>query len=201
MKKKKIQNSSCLYCDVVFLTPARLICPSCGATYHDTCWEENRGCCNSHCKDKVDLGNYFVDFKDFHEKTYPNFQYGGLLRRAIAAVIDQMILLFLVMIASIFLGEMVLFFYLVTGWLYHASMESSKKQATIGKKMMKIIVADMSGTKISFWRSTKRYFSKLISILFFFMGYIMIIFTEEKQGLHDKLTNCLVIKRAEEGQR
>lgn len=80
-------------------------------------------------------------------------------------------------------------------WLYHAIMESSAKQATIGKILLGIIVTDMEGNKITFGKASARYWSKIISGIILNIGYIMAGFTEKKQALHDTIAGCLVIKK------
>jgi len=81
------------------------------------------------------------------------------------------------------------------GWLYFSLMESSKLQATLGKIAVGIIVTDTEGRRISFGRATGRYFAKIISAIMIYIGFLMIAFTEKKQGLHDMLANCLVIRK------
>jgi uncharacterized RDD family membrane protein YckC len=87
----------------------------------------------------------------------------------------------------------------VLGWLYYAMMESSAMQATLGKKALGMIVTDESGARISFARATGRYFAKILSALILLIGFIMVAFTERKQGLHDKLAGTLVV-RGQPGQ-
>ncbi|MAT56365.1 MAG: hypothetical protein CMF23_00175 [Ignavibacteriae bacterium] len=82
---------------------------------------------------------------------------------------------------------------LISGWLYYAIMESSQKQATFGKIVLSIKVTDVEGNRISFGRASARYFAKILSSIFFYIGYIMAAFTEKKQALHDILSQCLVI--------
>jgi len=85
---------------------------------------------------------------------------------------------------------------LVFTWLYHALMESSEWQATVGKKMLGLVVTDMAGQRVSFWRATARHFAKIITNMVpAFIGYIMAAFTEKKQALHDMLAECLVLRR------
>ncbi|MBK9732740.1 MAG: RDD family protein [Chitinophagaceae bacterium] len=80
-------------------------------------------------------------------------------------------------------------------WLYYALMESSQRQATLGKSALGIKVTDLNGNRISFLNATGRYFGKILSGLIFGIGYIMIIFTEKKQGLHDVLAGTLVVRK------
>jgi len=87
---------------------------------------------------------------------------------------------------------------LVVTWLYHALMESSEWQATLGKKALGLVVTDMAGQRVSFGRATGRHFAKIITNLASFgigLGYLMAVFTEKKQALHDMLAGCLVLRR------
>ncbi len=87
-------------------------------------------------------------------------------------------------------------FSLVLTWLYHALLESSEWQATVGKKALDLLVTDMAGQRVSFGRSTGRHFGKIITNMVpAFIGYIMAGFTEKKQALHDMMAGCLVLRR------
>lgn len=90
-----------------------------------------------------------------------------------------------------------LFLGVVIGWLYAAILESSPWQATIGKRAMDIYVTDLKGRRIGFAQASGRFFGKLVSALILGIGFIMIAFTERKQGLHDQLAGCLVVRRKE----
>lgn len=96
-------------------------------------------------------------------------------------------------IAIIFVALIVGGISIIIQWLYYALMESSSKQATLGKMALGIKVTDMNGNRISFGRATGRYFGKIISGLILNVGYIMAAFTQKKQALHDLMANCLVI--------
>ena len=82
----------------------------------------------------------------------------------------------------------------VVGWLYYALMESSAKQATVGKMALGIIVTDLEGRRLGFGRATGRYFAKILSALILGIGFLMVAFTERKQGLHDMVASTLVVK-------
>jgi uncharacterized RDD family membrane protein YckC len=82
----------------------------------------------------------------------------------------------------------------VVGWLYYALMESSAKQATVGKMALGIVVTDLEGGRIGFGRATGRYFGKILSALILGIGFLMVAFTERKQGLHDILASTLVVR-------
>ena len=82
----------------------------------------------------------------------------------------------------------------VVTWLYSALMESSAKQATVGKMALGIIVTDLEGGRIGFGKATGRHFAKILSALILGIGFIMVAFTQRKQGLHDILAGTLVIR-------
>lgn len=84
---------------------------------------------------------------------------------------------------------------LVSGWLYNALMESSAKQATIGKLACGLVVTDLQGQRISFGQASGRYFGKIISALILCIGFLMCAWTERKQCLHDMMASCLVLKQ------
>ena len=83
---------------------------------------------------------------------------------------------------------------IVISWLYFALMESSNKQATVGKIALNLRVTDMAGNRVSFARATGRYFGKYLSGMIFLIGFLMAAFTSKKQALHDVLADTLVIK-------
>jgi uncharacterized RDD family membrane protein YckC len=65
---------------------------------------------------------------------------------------------------------------------------------TLGKYIMKIKAVDLnSGMRLSltqaFWRASVR----LISEMFFYVGFLFAFFSPLHQTLHDKLSNCVVI--------
>jgi uncharacterized RDD family membrane protein YckC len=84
---------------------------------------------------------------------------------------------------------------LMVTWLYHAWMESSEWQATVGKKALSLVVTDMEGRRVSFWRATGRHFSKIVSNMIYPFGHIMAGFTQQKQALHDMIAGCLILRR------
>ena len=87
--------------------------------------------------------------------------------------------------------------YLIEGiifGIYFACFESSSKQATPGKMALGIKVTDLQGRSVGFGKAIGRYFGKYISQIFL-LGFIMVAFTRKKQGLHDMMAGCLVVKK------
>lgn len=125
--------------------------------------------------------------------------YAGFLRRLIASIIDSFIIILLVAFIQFISGTMGgAFFYILLillSWNYFAYQESSVRQGTVGKQVMSIIVTDLSGNRISFERATQRFVGKILATLPFFAGFLPILFTENKQGLHDQIAKTLVLVR------
>ena len=142
--------------------------------------------------------------------------YGGFWRRFVAFLIDTIVLniVFYIIMAIIGFGGPAQFMQidangeaalgtgywtflgisLVLQWLYFAILESSEWQGTLGKRALGMSVTDLDGRRISFGRATGRYFAKIISGLILLIGYLMIAFTERKQGLHDMIASTLIFK-------
>lgn len=142
--------------------------------------------------------------------------YGGFWWRVLAYFIDAILLQIALSIVTGFLGLGVGFNAALMGgnedlimgpmvaasvlisfvaqWLYFALLESSEMQATVGKLAIGLVVTDLNGQRISFGRATGRYFAKILSGLILLIGYIMVAFTQRKQGLHDMIASTLVYK-------
>jgi uncharacterized RDD family membrane protein YckC len=75
-------------------------------------------------------------------------------------------------------------------------MESSNRQATLGKMALGLIVTDLEDRPVTFARATGRFFSKIITGLIpLGIGYAMAGFTEKKQALHDMIASTLVLRK------
>ena len=75
---------------------------------------------------------------------------------------------------------------------YYALMESSLKQATLGKMVVGVKVVDENGGRLSLGRAILRYIGKFLSAIFY-IGYIMAAFTERKRALHDFIAKTYVV--------
>jgi len=128
--------------------------------------------------------------------------YAGFWRRFIASVVDSILLTTAFNILMWFafpdsLKENQIFLFVITiilTWLYYALLESSAKQGTLGKIILGMKVVDYNNQRISFAQATGRHFSKIISTVILMIGFIMIAFTQRKQGLHDMIAGTLIIK-------
>lgn len=129
-------------------------------------------------------------------------EYAGFWIRVAAFIIDYIIVMVGIWIvafilADLFSGSPEIFtgaylLAIVGVVLYYALMESSEKQATFGKMAVGIKVGDQYGKRISFANALGRYFSKIISALTLYIGFMMVGWDDRKQGLHDKIADTYV---------
>lgn len=170
-------------------------CTNCGHELNET----SNFCHNCGYKNK-DVGAAIVT------KSYAGF---GI--RFVAYLIDGIALFVIASVVGFLIGflfpefvlsstteEIDLFFNfvgLVISLLYFAILESSDWQGSVGKKILGIQVVNYNEEKVSFGQATGRFFGKILSGWILLIGYIMVGFTENKQGLHDILAKTYVIKK------
>ncbi len=77
---------------------------------------------------------------------------------------------------------------------YFVYFETSDKQATIGKSVMGLKVIKQDGTKLTTGDAVVRYLGKILSAFIFMIGFIMVIFDDQKRALHDRIANTFVVK-------
>src|SRR5579864_6078838 len=99
--------------------------------------------------------------------------------------------LIVAIVSSVFVYIILAF---VGQWLYEALLTSSAWQGTLGKRVLQLKVTDEMGNRIGFGRATGRFFAKILSSMFFCIGFIMVGLTDRKRGLHDMLAGTLVMK-------
>ncbi|MBV9180197.1 MAG: RDD family protein [Acidobacteria bacterium] len=145
----------------------------------------------------------------------PPTRYGGFWIRFVAAIIDALVVGIVVVPISAIISLMIgaagdvvsmpgigvtlvriivsSAFSTCAHWIYEAFMESSSRQATLGKMALGLKVTDLEGGRISFVRATGRHFSKILSGMVLLIGFIMAGFTPRKQALHDLIAGTFVV--------
>ncbi len=78
---------------------------------------------------------------------------------------------------------------------YFVGYETSAKQGTWGKQIVGIKVTDLDGRPITTGRAVGRFFAKILSNLTCGIGYLLPLFTDKKQTLHDLICGCLALKK------
>ena len=140
-----------------------------------------------------------------------NIVYSNSFKRLIAFFVDYTIIDFLLIIISLVTWQVfkILFFThfnidpigaliiiciqnsIYISILYFSLFESSKWQATVGKKIVSIKVTDVEGRKINLLRAFIRTGLKLLTVTGL-MGFIFMFFTKKKQALNDILLKTVV---------
>ncbi len=127
-----------------------------------------------------------------------NVRYSGFWIRLFAYIIDTIVTLIPIAAVAVVFEKnesLVALLTLVIAWLYTALLTSSSWRATVGKKVLGLVIVDEYGERLSFGRASGRFLGEIISMLTCGIGYLMIAFTAHKQGLHDKIAKTFVIKK------
>jgi uncharacterized RDD family membrane protein YckC len=142
----------------------------------------------------------------------PPANYAGFWLRVVGYIIDSIVLSIPLVFVGVILGLVIIagngnldednaaltaVSYLIgipSWWLYSALLESSPWQGTLGKRALGLRVTDEEGQRIGFGTATARHFAKYLSAIALCIGFLMVAFTDRKQGLHDRLARTLVLK-------
>ena len=190
--------------------PANVVfCQGCGAENSD----QNISCEN--CNEPLTSNNQMSNSRK-------NTQYAEFLPRVGAALLDGLFLslmscatgvgfgfLFWLLILSnleleihqpgIGPPELIQIFYnflsFGIGAIYYITLDASINQGTWGKQIVGIKVTDLEGNRITVGQAFGRYFGKILSGCTCGIGYLMPLFTEKKQTLHDMMAGCLALKK------
>jgi uncharacterized RDD family membrane protein YckC len=134
-------------------------------------------------------------------------QYAGFWIRVVAALIDTVLILLIVMplLLAIYGKEYFMaqswiqgFWDLMLNYILPAIaviMFWIYKSATPGKMVLGLKIVDAeTGQKLSAGQSIGRYLGYYVAMLPLFLGLIWVGIDKRKQGLHDKLAGTVVIK-------
>ena len=137
--------------------------------------------------------------------------YAGFWLRVVASLIDSLVTGVGAFVIGLVMGVFLLFLFpdllansdsdaifglvgFLGGLAYFGIMESSSKQATLGKMAMGLKVTDLDGQRIGLVKAINRNLGKIISYVLLGIGFFMAGFTRKKQGLHDKMVATLVVR-------
>jgi len=148
---------------------------------------------------------------DMQQKTAPKVWYSGFWVRGAAHIIDGLVVFGIIMFIGLPLSIFASFFSMILGpfgfilqllvsflglfiaWGYFIFMTHTY-QATLGKMAVGIMVTAETGEKLTLTNvALRETIGKCVSGLVFGVGYIMIAFTDKKQGLHDMIVRSVVV--------
>ena len=122
-------------------------------------------------------------------------KYAGFWPRLLAHNIDLLPILLLFYGMSFLISNSDYDYLIISGiyFGYHILFEASNMQATPGKKWAKIHVDVLKPNSPRIMRALIRNFSKILSLLLFFGGFILIFFNSERRALHDYIGGTVVL--------
>ncbi len=82
--------------------------------------------------------------------------------------------------------------YFILGGIYFSVMESSRHQATVGKRLLGIKVTNANGQPIGLPQSVGRYCAASLSWISFNLGHALAAWTPERRALHDYVAGTRV---------
>jgi uncharacterized RDD family membrane protein YckC len=190
-------------------------CSRCGASIP----EEEFGCTKCGFLEEIAVVAKLKAAKPLITEVDANRSYAGFWKRGCALILDLLILLCGVALLAALISGLILgmsaigkhrvnfkviqafangfgvVFAVALNWAYFTGFESSKYQATLGKKMLDLIVVDKEGKRISLGQANIRCWGKIISALILGAGFWMSTFSKTKRTLHDRFAGTMVLNK------
>ncbi|MDO3640474.1 RDD family protein [Mucilaginibacter sp. L3T2-6] len=85
--------------------------------------------------------------------------------------------------------------------LYNTICEITPMKGSIGKRICRLVVVDIDGSGIGFFRAFKRNLYKILSRLFFYLGFLRVLWDEHRQAWHDEFVKVYVVRRRKNSSR
>lgn len=131
-----------------------------------------------------------------HKSDHYDYNPADFIQRLLATLLDGAILFPWLYLANHFDNIWVA---IIAAWIYYGVFDSSRFQATPGKRALKIYVTDFRERRLTPFEA---FFRRAVTILFAFIfppGLLLSIFSQHRQALHDMMTGTLV-RRGKPGE-
>jgi uncharacterized RDD family membrane protein YckC len=79
--------------------------------------------------------------------------------------------------------------------IYYVTLDASAKQGTWGKQIVGLKVTDLEGRRITVGRAIGRFFARYLTICTCGIGFLLPLFTQKRQTLHDLICGCVVLNK------
>jgi uncharacterized RDD family membrane protein YckC len=117
----------------------------------------------------------------------------GFGERLVAAIIDSVLIGVVSFVFGI-VGPAGRLLGFLVGLAYYIYLEGSPSGQTIGKRVMNIRIIDAENSgPIGFGRAAIRYFAKILSAIPCALGFFWMLWDDNKQTWHDKLSTDVVV--------
>lgn len=195
MTASAVLGKSCPICrQSIALGKAVVVCQRCQQPYHAGCYRLNGGCATYLCTGSAGEPFYLQASRatPIDQDLSEEMEYAGFGIRLGAMLIDGVIL----SVVSWFLGG------LADDWLvgvliqvlYFGVIQGATGGQTAGKAMVGIRVVLDDGSPLTVGWGLLRSLSEYISAFILCIGYLMVLWTERKQALHDMIVGTVVIR-------
>jgi uncharacterized RDD family membrane protein YckC len=154
---------------------------------------------------------------DLDPEAYPYTPpYAGFWRRYAATIIDGLIVQLITLIPSFIIGVVLggmahgnaelessinavssaigLLIGIAFLLLYYGYFESQHQGQTLGRKALGIALQTTTGQPITWGKSVVRHFCRMLSGALLCVGFLMQVFSQHRQALHDSMTDCVVVR-------
>jgi uncharacterized RDD family membrane protein YckC len=121
-------------------------------------------------------------------------EYAGFWVRFAAVLVDGLVLIVPSIIVNVIFGKSLgVFMQYVLGWTYAIYMLNTR-QATLGKMAVGLKVTTIDGGMPTTGKlALREILGKILDVVTLGIGYLMIVFTAKKQGLHDMIADTVVV--------
>ena len=126
-----------------------------------------------------------------------NPKYAGFWKRLLAALLDGLIIgipAFILQFGLVFATGITSLLYLIElAVIVFTIYMDGIRGGTPGKLILGMRIVNEAGNFIGIPMAILRYIGKILSGIILGIGFLMIAFTEKKQGLHDKIAKTYVV--------
>lgn len=120
-------------------------------------------------------------------------------KRVIAYLLDTIVVVIPVLLLAVlfdpyFDSRLLSAFTEPVSFIYYVTLEGTRKQRTIGKRIMNLKVIKTNGEKMDLMTSLARNVGKLLISFTYTHGILCLLIPGERQAIHDKFAHCLVVE-------
>ena len=121
-------------------------------------------------------------------------EYMGFWIRLAAQLIDDLFL-FIAVVLLVLVANITEFIWVLAVPVIIYFVYKHLKCQTPGRKLLKIKVVNAKGEDVGFWRGAFREtLAKLVSAIFFYLGFLWVGWDRRKRGWHDHLAGTFVVQ-------
>ncbi len=182
--------------------PVVLSCPRCDSTNEassDCCYSCGYSFDEARSQPGQSAGGFHAEYRADELSRYVH--HGGFQIRLVAFFIDAIAVFLVVAVLLSVIDTPITNWFTVIYWTeitlgapYFALLVGSWS-STLGKRLFGLSVVRLDGSKVGYGRAFGRYLCYSLSFWTFGIGFLMILFRNDKRGLHDLICDTKVVYR------